>query len=365
MKKMKINDNTNYNLSRIIRKSFITIGIVLSLILFQAIADEETNSDKTDETVVEKVEEKSSEQNQSQEDKKVSNKDETKEESEEKPANIKKEVIIGSCDETERDLKKGITILIGNAKTIRQDEDGNEIGFLNADKITLISDLDTGETKEIIAVGNVEIRDDKIFATCDHATMDNLTNIITLKDNVVVLQNNDRLETKLFTFNRITGKQTGVGNVKFRVTVTQTVPAEAEDSAEEGEDSSETSDEGEKKTTKPESIGDKEKESEETEPESADDKEKESEETDKNESSTKTETSKEEDESAESEENESTESEENETTEPEENGSAEPEENGSAESEEDESTESEEDGSAEPEENGSTESEEEDQEETP
>ncbi len=343
MKKMKINDNTKYNLSLIIRKCFVTIGIVLSLILFQAIADEETNSDKTDETVVEKVEEKSSEQNQSQEDKNEANKDETKEDSEEKPANIKKEVIIGSCDETERDIKKGITILIGNAKTIRQDEDGNEIGFLNADKITLISDLDTGETKEIIAVGNVEIRDDKIFATCDHATMDNLTNIITLKDNVVVLQNNDRLETKLFTFNRITGKQTGVGNVKFRVTVTQTVPAEAEDSAEDGEDSSETSDEGEKKTTKPESTGDKEKESEET---------------DNNESSTKTETSKEENGSAESEENEATEPEENGSAESEENETTEPEENGSAESEENETTEPEEDGSAESEE-------EEDQEETP
>ena len=58
--------------------------------------------------------------------------------------------------------------------------------------------------------------------------MDNLTSTIILQDNVVVLQNKDRLETKYFTFNRVTGKQTAEGDVKFKVTVTQAAPVEAE-----------------------------------------------------------------------------------------------------------------------------------------
>ena len=201
--------------------------------MFPAIADEETDAENTDEAVVEQAEEKTVEPDNT-EDKEKSSEEETKTDTEDTHTNIKKEVITGTSDEMERDQKTGTTILIGKAKTLRHNEEGKIIGFLNADKITIITDLVTGETKEIIAVGNVEIRDQEIFATCDHAVMDNLTNIITLKDNVEVLQNNDRLETKLFTFNRTTGKQTGVGDVKFKVTITQTVPDEEEDVGKNG-----------------------------------------------------------------------------------------------------------------------------------
>lgn len=138
------------------------------------------------------------------------------------------ETITGTSKRMERYEQEGITILIDEAKTIRYDQQGIEIGFLNADKITLKSDPETGTTTEVIAVGNVEIRDQDIFATCDHAIMNNLTNTVVLKENVVVLQDKDRLETKLFTFNRTTGKQTGEGGVKFKVTVTQAEPVEAE-----------------------------------------------------------------------------------------------------------------------------------------
>ena len=151
------------------------------------------------------------------------------------------EKITGTSKRMERYEKKGITILIDEAKTVRYDMQDVEVGFLNADRITLHTDLETGATTEIIAVGNVEIRDQDIFATCDHATMDNLTNTVILKDNVVVLQNKDRLETKLFTFNRTTGKQTGEGGVKFKVTVTQAAPVEGEtgENAESGTDAGE------------------------------------------------------------------------------------------------------------------------------
>ena len=146
-----------------------------------------------------------------------------------------KEVITGTSDRMERDQKIGITILIGNAKTVRKNEEGVEIGFLNADKITLKSNPDTGETVEIIAEGSVEIRDQDMFATCEHATMNNLTNIIVLKDKVIVTQNKDKLETKLFTYNRTTGKQTGEGDVKFKVSITQASPIQEEDSEDQND----------------------------------------------------------------------------------------------------------------------------------
>ena len=152
-----------------------------------------------------------------------------------------KEIITGTSKRMESYEQEGITILIDEAKTVRRNEQGIEIGFLNADKITLKRDLETGTTKEIVAEGNVEIRDQDIFATCDHAIMNNVTSTIILTDNVVVLQNKDRLETKFFTFNRVTGKQTAEGDVKFKVTVTQAAPAEAEvgEDTESGTDATE------------------------------------------------------------------------------------------------------------------------------
>ena len=158
------------------------------------------------------------------------------------PAAFTKEIITGTSKRMESYEQQGITILIDEAKTVRRNELGVEIGYLNADKITLKRDLETGMTKEIVAEGNVEIRDQDIFATCDHATMDNLTSTIILKENVVVLQNRDRLETVFFTFNRITGKQTAEGDVKFKVTVTQAAPVAEEDSGEaDAESADETS----------------------------------------------------------------------------------------------------------------------------
>ena len=152
-----------------------------------------------------------------------------------------KEIITGTSKRMESYEQEGITILIDEAKTVRRNEQGIEIGFLNADRITLKRDLETGTTKEIVAEGNVEIRDQDIFATCDHAIMNNVTSTIILQDNVVVLQNKDRLETIYFTFNRVTGKQTAEGDVKFKVTVTQAAPpaSETDESAEGSTDTTE------------------------------------------------------------------------------------------------------------------------------
>lgn len=120
-------------------------------------------------------------------------------------------IINGTAEDMERDEKKGLTILIGNVKIKRPN------GFLNADKVTLHEDVETGEYFKTVAEGNVEIRDEDIFATCEHAILNHTDDTVDLRDNVVVLQNADRLEAKHFTFNRRTGKQTADGGVKFKV----------------------------------------------------------------------------------------------------------------------------------------------------
>ena len=240
MNSMKIICKLNMKVSRRLSKFVgiwpIFFGVVICLTAFPIWAAEPPDSEKKDDEVVTQVEENPETQVKPTE----SNKTEKKSDNNDTSTEPTKEVITGTADEMERYEKTGITILIGNAKTKRHNEQGVEIGFLNADKITLKANPETGETTEIVAEGNVEIRDQEIFATCDHATMNNLTNIIVLKDNVVVLQKKDRLETKLFTFNRTTGKQTGVGDVKFSVTVTQATPT-AEESEEGSSDSKDTS----------------------------------------------------------------------------------------------------------------------------
>ena len=256
--------NMSSKLPKFITYGMVFIAVVLCLTAIPAWTEETSETDKKDAEVVKETE-KTTEESKKDDNSSSKNTDKTSSEGDEESEKmdddvaviITKEVIEGTSDEMERFEKEGITILIGNAKTQRYNEQREMIGFLNADKITLKSDPDTGETVEIIAEGNVEIRDNKIFATCDHATMDNRTSIITLKDNVVVLQKEDRLETKLFTFNRITGKQTGVGGVKFKVAVTQTTPINPPEGAEEnGADTSENTDE---KKTSPDTEKENEK----------------------------------------------------------------------------------------------------------
>lgn len=262
----KMKTDVPCKLPRSIRNWFICFGVIICLVAFSVVADETPDTEKKDDEVVQQSEEKPADSVKSAENKNAK-KDANTPSSNSDGATTEptKEVIVGDSDEMDRDMKTGITILIGNVKTIRLNEQGIEIGFLNADKVTLKADTKTGKTTEIIAVGNVEIRDQEIFATCDHATMNNLTNIITLKDNVVVLQNKDRLETKLFTFNRTTGKQKGVGDVKFSVTVTQATPIETPEETEEtssdSKDATETTSETDEKASSPEAGKETEKKS--------------------------------------------------------------------------------------------------------
>ena len=112
--------------------------------------------------------------------------------------------------------RTGKQIATGNVKINRPN------GFLNGDKVTIYKNVKTDALIRTIAEGNVELRDEDIFATCNHATLNDESGTVDLRDNVVVIQDEDHLETKHFTYNQETGEQTGKGNVRFRVRVKRT-----------------------------------------------------------------------------------------------------------------------------------------------
>ena len=148
------------------------------------------------------------------------------EDSEDEVINVK------HADRFEQREKEGLTIFTGNVQIERPD------GFLNGDKVTIHENVERDETEKTVAEGNVELRDGDIFVTCAHATLNHLTDIIYFRDDVVVLQNEDRLEADEFWYNRRTGERSGEGNIKVRFRVKsqkepETDPQEEAESQEE------------------------------------------------------------------------------------------------------------------------------------
>ena len=111
------------------------------------------------------------------------------------------------------DEKTEITILTG-AVRIKMTN-----GFLHAKKVTMYKDIATETFQKTLAEGDVELRDKDIFATCHQAILNHLDNTVDLKEQVIVIQEDDRLEADHFVFKRRTGEGTGDGNVKFRVRI--------------------------------------------------------------------------------------------------------------------------------------------------
>ena len=101
-------------------------------------------------------------------------------------------------------------------------------GFLNGYSVEIYKNLETDKIVKIIAQEQVEMRDEDIFATSDYADLNQVDDTVDLRENVVVIQEEDRLEAKAFTYNRQTGKRVGRGGVKFRVRISQKKEAEQE-----------------------------------------------------------------------------------------------------------------------------------------
>lgn len=143
------------------------------------------------------------------------------------------------ADRFEQREKEGLTIFTGNVQIERPD------GFLNADKVTIYENLETNETVRTVAEGNVELRDGDTFVTCAHAILNHLTDIIDFSDNVIVLQNEDRLEADTFRYNRRTGERSGEGNIKVRFRVKSQEESEADSEADSQEAEADSEDEEE------------------------------------------------------------------------------------------------------------------------
>ena len=101
-------------------------------------------------------------------------------------------------------------------------------GFLNGNNVEIYKNLETDKIIKIVAQEQVEMRDEDIFATSDYADLNQVDDTVDLRENVVVIQEEDRLEAKTFTYNRRTGKRVGRGGVKFRVRISQKKEAEQE-----------------------------------------------------------------------------------------------------------------------------------------
>ena len=135
------------------------------------------------------------------------------EETSDETASEEEVINVTHADRFEQREKEGVTIFTGNVQIERPN------GFLNADKVTIYENVETNETVRTVSEGNVELRDGDIFVTCAHATLNHLTDIIDFLDDVVVLQNEDRLEADKFWYNRRTGERSGEGNIKVRIRV--------------------------------------------------------------------------------------------------------------------------------------------------
>ena len=156
------------------------------------------------------------------------------------------------ADRFEQREKEGVTIFTGNVQIDRPD------GFLNADKVTIYENVETNETVRTVAEGNVELRDGDTFVTCAHAILNHLTDIIDFSENVIVLQNEDRLEANTLTYNRRTGERFGEGDIKVRIRVkSQKEPETESEEEKEGE-----SQEGETELQEEEVISQEEEEAE-------------------------------------------------------------------------------------------------------
>lgn len=116
---------------------------------------------------------------------------------------------------------------------------------MNADKVTIHENVETNETVKTVAEGNVELRDEDIFVTCAHATLNHLTDIIYFRDDVVVLQNQDRLEANQFWYNRRTGERWGEGDIKvrFRVKAQEEPETEAQEEEADSQEEAESQEE--------------------------------------------------------------------------------------------------------------------------
>ncbi|MBD3185045.1 hypothetical protein GF312_22370 [Candidatus Poribacteria bacterium] len=115
--------------------------------------------------------------------------------------------------------KTGITIFEGDAKmNVRASDE-----FLNADKVTIYRDVETGELIKMVAEGNVDMNQQGIKATCDKAIFYEQENRIELEGTeekpAVVDEENNRMEAPKIILYRDEDRIEASGNVTGHVEI--------------------------------------------------------------------------------------------------------------------------------------------------
>ncbi|MFC1715210.1 LptA/OstA family protein [Candidatus Poribacteria bacterium] len=106
-----------------------------------------------------------------------------------------------SADKMDYDKKSGVTVLEGNAKFRRSDDD-----YLYADQITMYRDVDTDEIIKLESVGKVEMKEKTMTATCEHSIFYEKENRIEFKGSIdkpaVVDSGDNRMEAPFIIYFR-------------------------------------------------------------------------------------------------------------------------------------------------------------------
>ena len=106
-----------------------------------------------------------------------------------------------SADKMTYDNKSGVTVLEGNAKFRRSDDD-----YLYADQITMYRDVDTDEIIKLESVGKVEMKEESMSATCEHSIFYEKENRIEFKGSIhkpaIVDSGDNRMEAPFIIYFR-------------------------------------------------------------------------------------------------------------------------------------------------------------------
>jgi len=141
-----------------------------------------------------------------------------------------------TANETSVARKTGITILKGDAKVkVRDSED-----YLNADQITIYRDLDSNELVKMESVGNVDMNQQGMKATCQKAIFFEKENRVELEGSedalAVVDDGKNRMEALAITLFREEDRIEARGDEKTKVTGHVTISEKEDEAAETSEE---------------------------------------------------------------------------------------------------------------------------------
>ena len=123
-----------------------------------------------------------------------------------------------SADKVSFDRKTGVAVWEGDAKLkVRNSDD-----YMNADKITIYRDVETGELIRVEAAGNVDMNEKGMKATCEHAILYEKDGRIELEGTedspAVAVDGENRMEGPAITYLRKEDRLEARGNGKGRIT---------------------------------------------------------------------------------------------------------------------------------------------------